>query len=199
MVYGYTRVSTVGQAKSGNSLEAQKSELEQAGVTQIYSDTYTGTKTDRPQLNALLDVLQSGDTLVVTKLDRMARSVTEGITLVESLLAKGIIVNIRNIGIMNDSPSGKLIRNIFLAFAEFERDMIVTRTQEGKAIAKLNPAFKDGRPEKFTPEQLHHAVELLENHSYKQVERMTKISKSTLQRAKRKARVTLLHTHSLHE
>jgi DNA invertase Pin-like site-specific DNA recombinase len=90
-------------------------------------------------------------------------------------------------GILDDSPAGKLIRNIFLAFAEFERDMIITRTQEGKAVAKTKPGYTEGRPKEYTPEQLRHAVELLETNSYKQVEAMTKISKSTLQRAKREA------------
>ena len=88
-------------------------------------------------------------------------------------------------GVMDNSPEGKLRRTMFLAFAEFERDMIVARTQEGKAVARTKPGFKEGRPKKFTPEQLRHALELLKNHSYKQVEAMTKISKSTLQRAKR--------------
>ena len=131
--------------------------------------------------------MQTGDTLIVTKLDRMARSVREGLELIESLASRGITVNVLNMGVLDDSASGKLMRNIFLAFAEFERDMIITRTQEGKAVAKTKPGFREGRPKKNTPEQLRHAVELLQNHSYKQVESMTKISKSTLQRAKREA------------
>ena len=86
----------------------------------------------------------------------------------------------------NNTPTGKLIRNIMLAFAEFERDMIVERTQEGKAIAKQNPDFKEGRPKKFSKVQINHALDLLSEYSYKQVEQMTGISKSTLIRAKRK-------------
>lgn len=73
-----------------------------------------------------------------------------------------------------------------LAFAEFERDMIVERTQEGKAIANQNPDFKEGRPKKFSKVQIKHALDLLNEYSYKQVEQMTGISKSTLIRAKRK-------------
>ena len=72
-----------------------------------------------------------------------------------------------------------------LAFAEFERDMICERTQEGKAIAKLNPDFKDGRKKKFTAQQMNHALELLNSSSYTQVTAMTGISKSSLIRAKR--------------
>ena len=88
-------------------------------------------------------------------------------------------------GLMDNTPTGKLIRNIMLEFAEFERDMIVERTQEGKAIAKQNPDFSEGRPKKYKRQQITHALGLLQSNSYKQVEQMTGISKSTLIRAKR--------------
>lgn len=71
-----------------------------------------------------------------------------------------------------------------LSFSEFEHDMIIQRTQEGKAIARQNPNFRDGRPKKFKREQINHALELLETHSYKQVEKMTGISTTTIYRAK---------------
>ena len=186
MLYGYARVSTRGQAKDGNSLEAQENALRSAGATKIYADAFTGTKTNRPELDKLMAVMQSGDTMVVTKLDRIARSATQGIELVQKLLDRGIVVHVLNMGLMDNTPTGKLIRNIMLAFAEFERDMIVERTQEGKAIAKQNPDFKEGRPKKFSKAQVSHAVELLDEYSYKQVEQMTGISKSTLIRAKKK-------------
>ena len=182
MIYGYARVSTQGQAKDGNSLEAQKTALTEAGATKIYADAFTGTKTDRPELNKLLDKLKAGDTLIFTKLDRVARNLTQGIQLIESLAAKHIRVHVLNIGIIDTSPAGKLIRNVMLAFAEFERDMIVQRTQEGKSIAKADPNFKEGRPKKFTPTQIEHAKTLLQTHTYSQVESMTGISKSTLKR-----------------
>lgn len=185
MLYGYARVSTRGQAKDGNSLEAQENALRWAGATKIYSDAFTGTRTHRPELDKLMDIMQSGDTMVVTKLDRIARSATQGIELIQKLLDRGIVVHVLNMGLMDNTPTGKLIRNIMLAFAEFERDMIVERTQEGKAIAKQNPDFKEGRPKKFSKAQVNHAVELLNEYSYKQVEQMTGISKSTLIRAKR--------------
>ena len=87
---------------------------------------------------------------------------------------------------MDNSPTGRLITNVMLAFAEFERDMIIERTQEGKNAAKKNnPNFKDGRPLKFGEEQMELALKLLEKHSYKEVSNMTGISKSTLQRAKK--------------
>ena len=183
MIYGYARVSTKGQAKDGNSLEAQENALRSAGAIEIYADAFTGTKTQRPELDKLMTVLQSGDTMAVTKLDRIARSATQGIELVEKLLNKGITVHVLNMGLLDNTPTGKLIRNIMLAFAEFERDMIVERTQEGKAIAKLNPDFCEGRPKKFSKAQIAHALSLLAEHSYKEVSEMTGISKSTLIRA----------------
>ena len=69
MIYGYARVSTKGQAKDGNSLESQIELLKQNGAEEIYSDSFTGTKTDRPQFNKLLEKLQKGDTLIITKLE----------------------------------------------------------------------------------------------------------------------------------
>lgn len=186
MIYGYARVSTKGQAKDGNSLEAQEKALRENGAVEIYADAFTGTKAHRPELDKLLEVINEGDKLIVTKLDRIARSATQGIELVNTLLDRGVTVHILNMGIMDNTPTGKLIRTIMLAFAEFERDMIVERTQEGKAIAKQNPDFTEGRPKKFNQKQVNHALDLLESHSYKEVEQLTGISKSTLIRAKRK-------------
>lgn len=186
MVYGYARVSTKTQAKDGNSLEAQENTLRVAGATEIYADAFTGTKSHRPELDKLLEVMQSGDTLKVTKLDRIARSATQGIELIQSLLDRDINVHVLNMGMMDNTPTGKLVRNVMLAFAEFERDMIVERTGEGKAIARQNPYFKEGRPPKYGKAQLNHAIGLLEKHSYKEVSEMTGISKSTLLRAKKK-------------
>lgn len=186
MIYGYARVSTKGQAKDGNSLEAQEKALRESGANEIYVDAFTGTKTDRPEFDKLMNKIHKGDTLIVTKLDRFARSMSQGSELVSDLIERGIKVYILNIGVMDNTPSSKLIRNVFFAFAEFERDMIVERTMEGKAIAKQNPDFKEGRPKKYSRKQIEHALELLESNSYKQVEDMTGISKSTLIRAKKK-------------
>lgn len=187
MIYGYCRVSTQMQAKDGNSLEAQKQLLKENGAEEIYSDAFTGTKAHRPELDKLLAVLQSGDKLVITKLDRIARSASQGIELVQSLLDRDITVHVLNMGLLDNTPTGKLIRNIMLAFAEFERDMIIERTQEGKAIAKKQPDFREGRPRLYSRKQIQHALELLKNHSYRQVTELTGISKSTLIRAKHKA------------
>lgn len=185
MKYGYARVSTRGQAKDGNSLEVQEKALKENGAEIVYSDAFTGTKIDRPELDKLLSILHEGDTLIVTKLDRIARTATQGTELIQSLLDRDIVVHVLNMGLMDNTPTGKLIRNVMLCFAEFERDMIVERTQEGKAIARLNPDFREGRPKKFSKKQIDHALSLLVDHSYTQVEEMTGISKSTLIRAKR--------------
>lgn len=187
MVYGYCRVSTQMQARDGNSLEAQEKALKENGVEKIYSDTFTGTKAHRPEFDQLLNKLQPGDKLVISKLDRIARSASHGIELIQSLLDKGITVHVLNMGLLDNTPTGKLIRNIMLAFAEFERDMIIERTQEGKAIAKRQPDFKEGRPRLYSRKQMQHALDLLQDHSYRQVTELTGISKSTLIRAKNAA------------
>lgn len=179
MIYGYARVSTIGQVK-GNSLEEQEKVLSGNGATVIYKDSFTGTKSDRPEFSKLLSKLEHGDTLIVSKLDRFARNTIDGITVVKELLSKGVKIHILNMGLVDNTPTGKLILTVMLAFAEFERDMIVQRTQEGKAIAKQKEGFKEGRPKKYTKAQIEHALSLLNEHSYNKVSEMTGISKSTL-------------------
>ena len=148
MIYGYARVSTTGQARDGNSLEDQSRTLNDAGCEVIYSDSFTGTKMDRPQFTELMKVLQTGDRLVVTKLDRFARTAAGGIEYIRDLLNRGVSVHILNMGLIDNTPTGKLMVTMLFAFAEFERDMIVERTTSGKAVAKATkPDFKDGRKE----------------------------------------------------
>lgn len=184
MIYGYARVSTKSQAKDGNSIEAQEQSLISAGASIVYKEAFTGTTTERPEFDKLMNVISEGDTLIVTKLDRIARSAVQGSELIKSLMDKGISVNVLNMGKMDNSSTGKLIYQIIFAFAEFERDMIVERTQEGRNIARKNPNFREGRPKKYSVSQINHALELLNNHSYTQVVEMTGISKATLARAK---------------
>jgi DNA invertase Pin-like site-specific DNA recombinase len=151
---GYGRVSSKGQETNGNSLEDQKNKLLEAGCAEedIVLETYTGTKVDRPKFTKLVAELEEGDTLVVTKLDRFARTASEGSELVKSLLSRGVNVHILNMGLIENTPTGRLILNVLLSFAEFERDMIVERTSEGKALAKAtNPDFKEGRPRREVP------------------------------------------------
>lgn len=193
-IYGYARVSSRGQL-DGNSLEQQENQLRENGAEEIYIEQYTGTKTNRPKFKELLDKLNPGDTLMVTKIDRFARSATQGSELVKDLISKGIKVWILNIGIMDNTPASKLVKNIFFAFAEFERDMIVERTQEGKSIARTKEGFKEGRPKKYSKKQLEHALSMLTVndgiYSYTEVEEITKISKSTLFRENKKRKFSL--------
>jgi len=184
-IYGYARVSTKGQAKEGNSLDDQEMKLRENGAQEIYKDSFTGTMTERPELDKLQSVLQEGDTVIVTKLDRLARSASKGAELVGQWMEKGVTIHILNMGVIDSTPTGKLIRNIMFAFAEFERDMIVERTQEGKSIAKQSPSFKEGRPPKYDEEKIESALELLNTMSYNKVSKLTGISVSTLARAKR--------------
>ncbi|NRR84981.1 recombinase family protein [Bacillus velezensis] len=184
MKYGYARVSTQGQDLTG-----QIEQLFAEGCEKIYKEKFTGTRqkdNERPEFKALLSQLQKGDTLVVTKLDRFARSAKDAIDVIEDLFDNGIKVHVLNMGLVEDTPTGRLIFNIMSSFAQFERDMIVERTQEGKARAKQSADFREGRPNKYSKKQIQHALELLNDHSYKQVEDITGISKSTLIRAKKK-------------
>ena len=183
MVYGYARVSTKGQAREGNSLDAQMEALKAAGAKEIFTDSFTGTKMDRPEFGKLRERLQDGDTLIVTRLDRFARSVGQASDLITDLIDRGVTVNVLNLGILSNNSVSTLMRNVLLSFAQFERDMIVERTQEGKAIAKMDPDFREGRPPIYSRIQKAHALDLLEGgKTFRQVEQMTGISKATLVR-----------------
>ncbi len=186
MIYGYARVSTTKQAANGNSLEDQTRALRDAGAEKIVSDSFTGTKMDRPEFTKLRETLKDGDTLVVCKLDRFARTVVEGVSVIRELIERGVTVKILNMGTVENTPTGKVTLTVMMAFAEFERDMIVERTQAGKAVARANGKRVDGRPKKYNADKVGLALRLLdEGHSYTQVEKETGISKSTLIRAKR--------------
>lgn len=188
MIYGYCRVSTKGQL-GGNSIEEQTTTITaQYAGAEIITESYSGAK-ERPIFNSLLARLCENDILVVTKLDRFCRTTKEGLTYIDDLLNRGIKIHILNMGLIENTPMGRLIVTNLLAFAEFERAMIIERTQGGKAIAKQNPDFREGRPPKFKKDQMNLAMELLQNHTYKQVESMTGISKSTLIRAKKRMAV----------
>ena len=113
---------------------------------------------ERPKFLELLERLEEGDTLVVCKLDRFARTAIEGVQTVRELFERGVRVHILNMGLVENTLTGNLILTVMLAFAEYERGMIVERTQTGKAVAKQDPNFKDGRPKKFTSEQIDLAL-----------------------------------------
>ena len=193
MMYGYCRVSTKKQIQ-GNSLEEQRDAiLKQYPSARIYLEQYTGKTTDRPVFKALLSDLQRDDILIVTKLDRFCRSTKEGLELIDELLNRGIRIHILNMGIIEDTSLGRLLVTCLLAFAEFERSMIIERTQEGRAIARTKDNYREGRPKAYTKEQIENALSLLTvnggDKSYKEVERLLNISKSTLIRENNKRKV----------
>lgn len=179
MKYGYARVSTTDQ-----KLENQIKQLKDAGADKIFQEKYTGTTTQRPEFQKLLNELEANDTLIVTKLDRFARNTREALDIIQDLFNRKIKVNILNMGLIDNTPTGQLIFTIFSAFAQFERDMIVTRTQEGKAYAKRNdPHFREGRPQTYTDEQMRLAYQLRQQGmTYKMIARKTGISERTQQR-----------------
>ena len=186
MIYGYARISTKGQLENNSLVQQEREIISKYNNAIVYNEQFTGATTHRPIFDTVVNILKKGDALVVTKLDRLARTTTEGIELIQGLFDRGVSVHVLNVGLLEDTSMGKFFLTTLLAVAELERNMIVERTQSGKEIAKTKAGFKEGRPKTYTGTQLNHAMQLLEDNSYKQVELMTKISKSTLQREKRK-------------
>ncbi|EJS13676.1 recombinase family protein [Bacillus cereus] len=183
MKYGYARVSTMAQ-----EFETQLQTLKDEGCEVIYSEKFTGTMTDRPELTKVLEVLCEGDTLVVTKLDRLARNTKEGIAIIEDLFNRGVKVHVLNVGLLENTTMGRFFMQTMLAVAEMERNLIVERTQEGKALAKQNPNFTEGRPKVHNNKKLDEAMRLKSEmkYSFRQLSEVTNISMSTLQRHARK-------------
>ncbi|MDY6228856.1 MAG: resolvase [Clostridium sp. 26_22] len=191
-IIGYVRVSTKGQL-DGYSIDQQIGEiLSVYKEVVIYEEGLSGAK-ERPVFNEVLSILEKDDILVVTKLDRFCRTTKEGLQYIDMLLEKRVKIHILNMGLIENTPVGKLIVTNLLAFAEFERAMIIERTQSGKAIAKTKEGFKEGRPKKFTKKQLDNALSMLNinggNYSYSQVEELLGISKSTLIRENNKRKI----------
>ena len=184
MIYGYCRVSSKGQLDN-NSFEQQETEiLNKYEKAIIINEQFTGTTTDRPKFNELIESLQENDILVVSKLDRLARNTVEGIEIVEKLFEKGISVHVLNVGLLENTTMGRFFLTTLLAVAEMERNTIIERTQNGKVIAKSKPGFKEGRPKKYTQKQLDNALKMLSvnggDKSYNEVSELLGISKSTL-------------------
>lgn len=189
MKYGYARVSALVQLK-GNSLEEKQQELIHAGVAKenIIYEQYSGKTTTLPKFETLIQKLIPGDELVCCKLDRFARNTEDGLRTVRQLSDRGIIVNILNIGRIDNSAVGKLTLTITLAFAEFERSMILERTAAGKAGAKTKVGYRDGRPS-YKKAVIDNTMELLKLHTYKEVVEITGISRATLARYKQRHKI----------
>lgn len=185
-VYGYARVSTRKQDYSD-----QVDELIKNGVPaeNIYAEKYTGTKKDRPEFTKLKNKLVGGDELVVAKLDRLGRKTSDVINFLDTCGKRDITVNILNMGKLDNSPNGKLMRNIVASFAEFERDMIVSRMEEGKEYAKEhNSNYREGRPKRRITDRYRKIYEFSQTHSIKETAQVTGVSESTVKRIKRQVK-----------
>lgn len=146
MIYGYARVSSRGQFTDGTSIDEQMRVLKENGAMQLFYDTYTGTKMHRPEFDKMMDAVQNGDTIIVTKLDRLGRTSEGIIRLIKDLIDRDITVKVLNMGTIENTPVGRLVVTFLAGIAEFERDLIVERTAAGKAYKKMNdPEWKDGR------------------------------------------------------
>ena len=193
MKYAYARVSTRKQSRNGNSLDEQIAKLKTVDYDELIVEEFTGFSSKRPFFDKLIQRLQQGDTLIVTKLDRFAHSIAIGYALINDLLQRGISVHILNMGLIDNTPTGRLITNILLAFVEYERDMIIERTQAGKEIARSQNGFRDGRPPIDQKKKDFAADLILNQHkTYKEVAELTGLSKSTLTRAVRHAKANLI-------
>lgn len=149
VIYGYCRVSTAAQAREGTSLDSQREVLEAAGAERIFTDAgVSGAKASRPELDAMLDHLREDDTVVVAKLDRMGRSLSHLISLIERFREMGVVFKSLSEGIDSSTPAGRLMLGVFGALAEFERDRIAERTSIGREAARA-AGRRGGRPRKF--------------------------------------------------
>ena len=157
MLIGYARVSTGEQ-----NLDMQVDALKEAGCDKVFTDETSGVKADRPGLQAALEYLREGDTLVVWRLDRLGRSLKDLVQKIEDLQNRNIGFRSLQESIDTASPSGKFQFHVFSALAEFERDLIRARTQAGLRAARARGRM-GGRPKQMTPEKLKMAVSLMKD------------------------------------
>jgi DNA invertase Pin-like site-specific DNA recombinase len=142
MLIGYARTSTLEQEAG---LEAQVRDLSALGCTKLYREQASSVG-PRKVLDAAMEFAREGDTLVVTKLDRLARSVIHLGTIIAALEAKGVALRIENLGVDTSTPTGKLMLNVLGGVAQFEREMMLERQREGIAKAKGEGAYKGRKP-----------------------------------------------------
>lgn len=193
MIYGYARVSTRKQL-DGNGLEAQRQQLSDAGCDEVVVEQFTGSTMHRPKWDRLFKRIEPGDTLVACKLDRIARTTEDGLASVRELMERGVTVRILNMGTVDDTPMGRLVLTVMLAFAEFERDLIVERMAEGKRVAMQQPGYQNGRPRnEYDESAFLEACRLLESGELRHAEaaEMCGMSQSTFARRRREAKRAL--------
>lgn len=141
-IVGYARTSTVEQVAG---LEAQHRDLEAAGVKKLFSERVSSVA-HRPELERALDYLRDGDTFVVTKLDRLARSVADLVSIVQSIESRGASLRILALNLDTGTPTGKLMLNLLGSIAQFERELMLERQREGIAKAKAEGKYKGRTP-----------------------------------------------------
>jgi DNA invertase Pin-like site-specific DNA recombinase len=173
---GYARVSTTEQ-----NLDRQINALTEAGCIRVFADKLSGRTADRPELDACLDYLRPGDTLIVLSLDRLSRSLQDLITLVAGLRTRGVDFRSLHEALDTTTPSGRLIFHVFAALAEFIRELIVQGTHEGLGAARAR-GVRLGRPPALTVEQISHARQLLTrpDNSVASIARLLGVSRSTI-------------------
>ncbi|MDJ1464740.1 recombinase family protein [Nitratireductor sp. GZWM139] len=142
-IIGYARTSTTDQ-KAG--LEAQKRDLSAAGCTKVFHEELSAVATKRPELDRALDYLREGDTLVVAKPDRLARSTADLLQIATTLDTKGVTLRILSMNVDTSTPTGKLMLTMLGGIAEFERDLMLERQREGIAKAKADGKYKGRAP-----------------------------------------------------
>jgi DNA invertase Pin-like site-specific DNA recombinase len=158
VIYGYARVSTDGQ-----SLTAQIAELKAANCEKIFQEKASGAKSDRKQLARLMASLEDGDVVVVTRLDRLARSMLDLLTTLNTITKAGAgFKSLRDTWADTTTAQGRLMVNIIGSLAEFERELIMARTGEGRKRAMAD-GVKFGRPSKLTPHQKREAIKRRSN------------------------------------
>lgn len=178
MLIGYARVSTQGQ-----DLAQQRATLAEAGCTRIFEEKISGAKRDRPELQKLLDHIRQGDVVMVTRLDRLARSTSDLLHIGELLETAGAgLKSLAEPWADTTTPAGKMVLTIFAALADFERSLILERTSSGRAAAKAR-GVKFGPPPALTAEQIAHARELRETKSAAEVARLLGVHRATVYRA----------------
>jgi DNA invertase Pin-like site-specific DNA recombinase len=188
MKYGYVRIIAKGQM-----IEDQVQELLDAGVDIIYKEKYTGKTTYRPVFEKLLNTLRPQDILVVTKFSGFARNTHEALEVMQLLFDRKVAINILDVGLVDETPTGKLIFTVFSAFAQFEREIIRTRTQEGKKYAREhNPNYREGRKRIYSDAQIENAYKLkVHGKPFREISKISGISVATLKR-----RFAMLHLNN---
>jgi DNA invertase Pin-like site-specific DNA recombinase len=174
-VIGYARTSTLDQVAG---FEAQIAELKAAGVTKLFKEQVSSV-TERPQLEAALDYLREGDTLIVTKLDRLARSVKHLGEIVETLEAKSVSLKVQSIALDTGTSTGKLMLNVLGSVAQFEREMMLERQKEGIAKAKADGRY-NGRPKTYDSAEVKKLI--AEGAKVKEIQKQLGISRASIYR-----------------